>query len=627
MSSESTKKASLGGMAMAAMGVVYGDIGTSPLYTMKLVFDGHHPVPLNYDNLLGILSLVFWAMTITVSLKYIVFITRADNRGEGGIMALTALALRTVQGRPLLCTLIAVLGILGAALFYGDAVITPAMSVLSAIEGIEVATPMFKPYVVPLTIGILVGLFVIQRHGTARVGALFGPVMLFWFTALGAIGLWNVLAHPTVLAALNPWYALHFFTTQPMIAFLSLSAVVLAITGGEALYVDMGHFGRQPIKYAWLCYVFPMLYLNYLGQGALLLDNPDAIKNPFFMLVPESFLFPLVGLATVATVIASQAVISGAFSLTSQAMQLGYCPRIEVRYTSEQEKGQIYIPNINWLLMVAVILLVLACKSSSNLASMYGIAVTMAMMIDTILAFFVVFYLWHWRWWQAGLFLTLFLIVDIAFFGACITKLVDGGWFTLLLSFSVFMLLSTWRKGRGLLLDKLKQDAMPLPAFLDSLDYGGPHRVEGTGIYMTPNPDGVPRAMLHNLLHNKVLHERIIMLNVQMEDVPHVPEIDRVEVTAMKHGFNKVIVRFGFKDDPDVPAALGMCSEHGICYAPMETSFFLARETIIPSKKTRGMSLWREVLFKWMFRNADPATAFFKIPPNRVVELGSQVEM
>lgn len=627
MSSDSSKQASLAGMAVAAMGVVYGDIGTSPLYAMKEVFTGHHPVPLTPENVLGILSMMFWAMTITVSLKYVVFITRADNRGEGGIMALTALALRTAQDKPYLTGIIAALGIFGAALFYGDAVITPAMSVLSAIEGLEVATPMFKPYVVPITIGILAGLFCIQRHGTASVARLFGPVMLFWFTTLGVLGLISVIDHPSVLAAFNPWYAWHFFLNEPMIAFLAMSAVVLTITGGEALYVDMGHFGRQPIKYAWLCYVFPMLYLNYLGQGALLLDNPEAMKNPFFMLVPEWLLFPLVGLATCATVIASQAVISGAFSLTSQAMQLGYCPRIEVRYTSEREMGQIYIPNINWLLMVAVMLLVLVGQNSSNLAAMYGIAVTMAMMIDTVLAFMVVRHLWKWQWWQAAVFVVLFLIVDVAFFAACSTKIVDGGWFTLLLALSVFVLLSTWRAGRALLLNRLRQDAMPLNAFLDSLDYGGPHRIEGTGIYMTPNPDGVPRAMLHNLLHNKVLHERIVMLNVQMEDVPHVPEIDRVELHKLKHGFNLLVVRYGFKDEPDVPAALVMCKDFGFDYAPMETSFFLARETIIPCKKARGMSLWRETLFKWMFRNADPATAFFKIPPNRVVELGSQIEM
>lgn len=627
MSSDSNHKASLGGMALAAMGVVYGDIGTSPLYTMKEVFNGHHPLNPTPDNLLGILSMVFWAMTITVSLKYVVFITRADNRGEGGIMALTALALRTSSASPRLLSLISVLGIFGAALFYGDAVITPAMSVLSAVEGLEVATPLFKPYVVPITIGIIVGLFLFQRQGTASVAALFGPVMMFWFATLGALGVWNITKQPDVLAAINPWYAVNFFMHEPLAAFLAMGAVVLAITGGEALYADMGHFGRRPIKYAWLYYVFPLLYLNYLGQGALILSDPAAIQNPFFLLVPEFLLYPMVALATCATVIASQAVISGAFSLTSQAMQLGYCPRIQIRFTSEREKGQIYIPNINWLVLFAVLLLVVTYQTSSNLAAMYGIAVTLTMMIDTILAFIVVRSLWKWNWWQAGAFLAFFVVFDFAFFAACSTKILDGGWFPMVLGLSVFVVLNTWKTGRLMLLNRLRQDSMPLNAFLDSLDYGGPHRIEGTGIYLTPNPDGVPRAMLHNLLHNKVLHERIIMLNVQMEDVPHVPEIDRVEVHKLKHGFNLVIVRFGFKDEPDVPAALGMCGEYGVCYEPMETSFFLARETIIPCKKRRGMPPWREVLFTWMFRNADTATAFFKIPPNRVVELGSQIEI
>ncbi|HWU84624.1 MAG TPA: KUP/HAK/KT family potassium transporter, partial [Rhodocyclaceae bacterium] len=469
-------------MALAAMGVVYGDIGTSPLYTMKEVFDGHHPLALTHANLLGILSMVFWAMTITVSLKYVVFITRADNRGEGGIMALTALALRTAHDNPRLGWTISVLGIFGAALFYGDAVITPAMSVLSAVEGLQVATPMFTPYIVPITLGILVGMFLFQRRGTASVAALFGPVMLFWFATLGILGLLNVIDHPAVLAAINPWYAVQFFIAEPLHAFLAMGAVVLAITGGEALYADMGHFGRKPIMYAWLYFVFPMLYLNYLGQGALLLVNPAALQNPFFKLVPEFLLYPMVGLATCATVIASQAVISGAFSLTSQAIQLGYCPRIQVNFTSEHEKGQIYIPNINWLLLIAVMLLVITYQTSSNLAAMYGIAVTLTMMIDTVLAFIVVRSLWKWSWLQAGIFLTCFVIFDFAFFAACSTKILDGGWFPLVLGLSVFTLLSTWRAGRALLLKRLRQDAMPLDAFLDSLDYGGPHRIEGTGI-------------------------------------------------------------------------------------------------------------------------------------------------
>ena len=622
-----TSKTRLATISVAAMGVVYGDIGTSPLYTMREVFNGPHAIAVSPDNLLGILSLIFWALTITVSLKYVMFITRADNRGEGGIMALTSLALRTRGAGPGMLWLLSVLGIFGAGLFYGDAVITPAMSVLSAVEGLEVATPMFKPYVVPITIGILVGLFVFQPRGTASVGALFGPVMLFWFGTLGALGIWNILRHPGVIAAINPWYALQFFQANPTHAYLSLGAVVLAITGGEALYADMGHFGRKPIKWAWLGYVFPCLYLNYLGQGALILDNPAAVKNPFFMLVPDELLYPMVGLATAATVIASQAVISGAFSLTSQAMQLGYCPRIQVKFTSEREKGQIYIPNINWLLLLAVVVLVLGFKSSSNLASAYGIAVTLTMMIDTLLAFIVVRALWNWNWLQAGLFLALFLVVDIAFFSANLVKILDGGWFPLALGLGVFTLLATWKRGRTLLYEKLQQDSIPLEAFITSLGYGGPHRVEGTGIFMTTQIDGVPRAMLHNLLHNKVLHRRVILLNVIMEDIPHVDHSDRIVVEPLKEGFYRVIVKYGFKDDPNIPVALELCGQHGM--APiemMETSFFLGRETIVPNR-VPAMTLWRQILFMWMFRNADTATDFFKLPTNRVVELGTQVEL
>ncbi len=625
-SNGSTHSSSLMTLSLAAMGVVYGDIGTSPLYTMKEVFGGHHPVPVSADNVLGILSLIFWAMTITVSLKYVMFIMRADNRGEGGIMALTALALRTAEGNHRAIKWISIMGMFGAALFYGDAVITPAMSVLSAVEGLEVATPLLKPYVVPITLGIIIGLFVFQRQGTASVGALFGPVMLFWFSTLGILGAWNVFKHPDVIAAINPAYAFGFFLHNPLLGFFSLGAVVLAITGGEALYADMGHFGRHPIKLAWLRFVFPMLYLNYLGQGAVILENPEAIKNPFFMLVPVELLYPMVGLATAAAVIASQAVISGAFSLTSQAMQLGYCPRIQVMFTSEREKGQIYIPNINWLVLLAVIVLVLGFRTSSNLAAAYGLAVTLTMMIDTILAFIVVRSLWKWNAWQAGLFLGFFIVIDYAFFFANSVKILDGGWFPLVLGLLVFALLSTWKRGRSLLYRKLQQDSMPLDAFITSLSYGGPHRVEGTGVFMTTNPDGVPRAMLHNLLHNKVLHERIVLLNVQVEDVPHVPESRRVEVIPLEQGFFKVLVCYGFKDDPDIPQALALCEAKGLHYEMMETSFFLGRETIVRNNVS-ALTRWRQILFTWMFRNADTATAFFKIPANRVVELGTQIEL
>ena len=620
----------LAATALAAMGVVFGDIGTSPLYTMKEVFGGHHPLAVTPENVLGILSLVFWALTITVSLKYVLFITKADNKGEGGIMALTALALRTANASPRVLWMMSALGIFGAALFYGDAVITPAMSVLSAVEGLEVATPLLKPYVLPITVAILIVLFVFQRHGTAAVGALFGPVMMFWFATLGLLGLWNVIQHPSVLAAINPWYAVSFGIGHQGMAFLALGSVVLAITGGEALYADMGHFGRRAIKWAWFSFVFPLLYLNYLGQGALILDDPTAIQNPFFLLVPsEILLIPLVVLATIATVIASQAVISGAFSLTSQAMQLGYCPRIRVNFTSEREKGQIYVPNINWLLLLTVIIVVLGFRSSSNLASAYGIAVTLTMMIDTILAFVVVRALWKWSWPRAALFLVFFVVVDFAFFSANVIKILDGGWFPLVLGFSVFALLSTWRLGRRLLYEKLQQDSIPLDAFIASLADGGPHRVGGTGVFLTASPEGVPRALLHNLYHNKVLHERVVLLHVASEDVPHVPEDERVRVEALAAGFHRVFVRYGFKDDPNVPQVMDMCAGLGLRFEMMETSFFLGRETVVtmPISRRARMAYWRQILFTGMFRNADPATAFFKIPPNRVVELGAQVEL
>ncbi len=614
--------------AVATMGVVFGDIGTSPLYTMREVFGGtHHPVPVTPDNVLGILSLVFWALTITVSLKYVMFIMRADNKGEGGIMALTSLAMRVTQSNPRLLWLLSALGIFGAALFYGDAVITPALSVLSAVEGLEVATPAFKPYVVPIAIGILIGLFLFQRKGTASVAALFGPVMLFWFATLAVIGIWNITKHVGVLVAINPEYAVHFFAAKPLLAFLALGAVVLAITGGEALYADMGHFGWRPIKRAWFYFVFPALYLNYLGQGALLLDHPEAIRNPFFMSAPEALLYPLVGLATIATIIASQAVISGAFSLTSQAIQLGYVPRIRITFTSAQEKGQIYLATINWLLLIAVVALVLLFRTSSNLASAYGIAVTLTMMIDTLLAFIVVRALWGWSWGKAILFLAFFVSVDIAFFSANIIKVLDGGWFPLVMGGIIFTLLATWKRGRAVLNEKLHQDSMPLGAFIQSLDYGSPHRVEGTSIFMTTNPDGVPRAMLHNLLHNKVLHETIVLLNVRVEDVPFVPDTERVAVKQLPEGFFQVVVRYGFKDEPNIPVALSQCSPWGLRYELMETSFFLGRETIVPRSKGGHMPHWRQLLFTFMFRNAEAATTYFKIPINRVIELGTQIRL
>ncbi len=612
-------------VALAAMGVVFGDIGTSPLYTMKEVFNGPHAVPVTPDNVLGILSLVFWALTIVVSLKYVVYIMRADNRGEGGIMALTSLALRTNKS-PRLGTVMAALGLFGAALFYGDGVITPAISVLSAVEGLEVATPAFRPYVAPISLVVLTGLFVIQRSGTARVGAIFGPVMLFWFTTLGVLGAMNVVRHPDVLQAFNPAYAVSFFADNHWHGFLALGAVVLAITGGEALYADMGHFGRRPIKVAWFGYVFPALYLNYLGQGALILADPSTVKNPFYLLVPDPLVLPMVGLSTLATIIASQAVISGAFSLTKQAIQLGYSPRMHVVHTSDKEVGQIYVPNVNWMLLGAVVALVLGFHSSSALASAYGIAVTLTMMIDTILAFVVVRALWQWGWAAAVTFLTLFFVVDFAFFSANSVKIIDGGWFPLAMGLGVHTLLMTWKKGREALNERMRQDTMPLNLFIQSMFHDPPLRVPGTGVFMTTAPDGVPRALLHNMLHNKVLHARVVLVNVITEDIPFVTDAERVRVEELDFGFYRVFVRYGFKDDPDIPKALAMCEDQGLPFELMEASFFLGRETLIP-RTGSSMALWREKLFIVMFRNAHSAADFFCIPPNRVVEFGTQIEL
>lgn len=612
-------------VALAAMGVVFGDIGTSPLYTMKEVFNAHHGLAVTPDNVLGVLSLVFWALTVVVSLKYVVFIMRADNRGEGGIMALTSLALRTTRS-PRLASAMAAVGLFGAALFYGDGVITPAISVLSAVEGLEVATPAFKPYVLPISLIVLTGLFLIQSKGTARVGAVFGPVMLFWFATLGVLGAMNVVRHPDVLRAINPAYALAFFEANRGLGFLALGAVVLAITGGEALYADMGHFGRRPIKMAWFGFVFPALYLNYLGQGALILDDPEAVKNPFYLLVPEPLLYPMVALSTLATIIASQAVISGAFSLTKQAVQLGYSPRIHVVHTSEKEVGQIYVPNVNWMLLASVVALVLGFRSSSALASAYGIAVTLTMMIDTVLAFFVVRTLWNWGLGTSLAFLLTFFAVDFAFFSANTVKIFDGGWFPLVLGLAIHTLLMTWKRGRAALAERMRVDTMPLDLFIQSMFHDPPIRVPGTGVFMTTAPDGVPRALLHNLLHNKVLHARVVLVNVITDDVPYVPVSERVRVEELDFGFFRVFVRYGFKDDPDIPAALAMCESQGLPFDLMESSFFLGRETLIP-KASSSLGLWRERLFILMFRNAHSAADFFCIPANRVVEFGTQVEL
>ncbi|MCK0505889.1 potassium transporter Kup [Aromatoleum anaerobium] len=615
----------IAGLAVAAIGVVYGDIGTSPLYTLKEVFNGPHAVPVTPQNVYGILSLVFWALVLVVSAKYVLFITRADNRGEGGIMALTSLVLRAVPpGRK--AWVLSALGVFGAALFYGDGMITPAISVLSAVEGLEVATPAFRPYVLPIALAVLCGLFVIQRHGTGSVGRIFGPVMLVWFVLLAVLGIAGITLHPEIIGALDPRWALRFFADMPLVGWLSLGAVVLAITGGEALYADMGHFGRRPIKFAWFLVVFPSLYLNYLGQGALILDHPDNVRNPFYLLVPDALVYPMVAMATLATIIASQAVISGAYSLTRQAMQLGYAPRMRTIFTSEREMGQIYVPSINWMLLGAVIALVVGFRSSSALASAYGIAVTLTMMIDTLLAFVVVRALWGWGRLQAGLFLGVFLAVDVAFFSATTVKILAGGWFPLLIGALIFTLLTTWKRGRELLNSRIRTDTMPLDSFIRSMFNSPSPRVDGTAVFMTTWLEGVPRALLHNLVHNKVLHRRVVLLTVETADVPRVPDSERVVVEELDYGFYRVRVNYGFKDDPDLPAALLQCADFGLKFDMMETSFFLGRETLV-SRVGSGMPRWREKLFIVMFRNAGSAADYFHIPPNRVVELGTQVEL
>ncbi|MCE5182319.1 MAG: potassium transporter Kup [Betaproteobacteria bacterium] len=614
------------GLMVAAIGVVFGDIGTSPLYTLKEVFHGAHGIAPTHEHVLGALSLVLWALLIVVSLKYVVFIMRADNNGEGGIMALLALTLKSAPGDTRSRWLLMSMGIFGAALFYGDGVITPAISVLSAVEGLKIATPAFEPYVIPITLAVLTGLFLFQRKGTASVGALFGPVMIVWFATLALLGVINIYHEPGVLHAVNPLHGVYFFAEHKWYGFLALGAVVLAVTGGEALYADMGHFGRMPIRTAWFFLVLPSLLLNYFGQGALMIGNPAAVENPFYLLAPSWALYPMVALATLATVIASQAVISGAFSVTRQAMQLGYCPRLEVRHTSEKEIGQVYVPAINWALLIAIIALVLGFRSSSNLAAAYGIAVTGTMAIDTILAVVVARALWGWSWPTRIAVAAFFLIIDLAFFSANAMKIPQGGWFPLVVGIAVFTLLSTWKRGRALLFDRLRDSAIALEPFLAGIAAHPPLRVSGTAVFLTANLDGVPHAMLHNLIHNKVLHERVALLTVITEDVPHVPEIDHAEVLPLGEGFFRIIVRYGFKDEPDIPKTLMQCEEYGLAFHMMETSFFISRETLIATMAP-GMALWREKLFISMARNAGSVTAYFKIPTNRVVELGTQIEL
>ncbi|MFJ5445602.1 potassium transporter Kup [Methylobacillus methanolivorans] len=625
MQASSNTKPALPLLALAALGVVFGDIGTSPLYTMKEVFAvSPHPVPLTHDNVFGILALILWSFIMVVSLKYTVFVMRADNNGEGGIMALLALASRNIKGERKRLVMYA--GIIGACMFYADGMITPAISVLSAVEGMEVAAPGLDQFIVPITLAVLFALFWLQSKGTAVAGALFGPVMLLWFGTLAALGVANIMHEPRVLEALNPLYAIQFFIHAPWVAFVALGSVVLAVTGVEALYADMGHFGPKPIRYAWFGFVLPALILNYFGQGALVLHDAEAIKNPFYLMAPEWMLYPLITLATLATVIASQAVISGAFSISAQALQLGYLPRMRILHTSEQQKGQIYMPYINWSLMVAVMALVVGFGSSGDLAAAYGIAVTGNMLFTTLLAGIVFHGIWHWSWPRTIALISIFLIIDLAFFSANILKIPDGGWVPILIGIVIFTLMTTWKSGRGLLLERLRNDAMLLEPFIDAIGAHPPQRVHGTGIFMTPNPHGVPHAMLHNLKHNKILHERNILLTVNIADVPYIEERSRLGLEELRHGFYRITVNYGFKDDPDLPRDLELTKQLGLELDTMDTSFFIGKETLFVSRSS-GMAYWRNKLFVGMFRNADSITNQFKLPPNRVIELGTQVTL
>lgn len=621
-------KARLGALSLAAAGVVYGDIGTSPLYTLKECFNPSHGISPNADNVLGIASMVVWALLLIVTLKYVVLLMRADNRGEGGILALLALALRSVGPGRAAAGPVMALGLIGAGLFFGDGMITPAVSVLSAIEGIEVLTPALGPVVVPLSLAVLIGLFLMQSRGSERVGRLFGPVMVVWFVTIGLLGLVQIFDNPAIVGAFDPRYAVTFLLDHGWIAFLTLGSVVLAVTGAEALYADMGHFGKVSIRLVWSVLVLPALLLNYLGQSALVLADPAAAQNPFYMLVPGWAVVPMVFLSTAAAVIASQAVISGVFSLSRQAMQLGYSPRLAIHHTSDEEEGQIYVPRANWGLMLGVVALVVGFQSSSGLATAYGIAVTGTMAATSILVMVVARTLWRWPLWLCVGLGGVMLAVDLAFFAANLMKFGHGGWFPLLVGAGMLLLMGTWRKGRAILDRRLAEGAIPLPNFLEQQKVNpSVIRVDGTAIYMTGNSQTVPLALLHNLKHNKVLHRRVVFMTVTVEDIPRVHGRDRLTVENLSDGFYRISVRYGFIQEPDIPKVLRLCKAlHGLEFDMMDTTFFLGHETLAPSAH-HDMPEWRERLFVVMSRNAVPATEFFHIPPGRVVELGSQIRL
>ncbi|KVQ09682.1 potassium transporter Kup [Burkholderia ubonensis] len=621
-------KPALPALALAALGVVYGDIGTSPLYTLSTVFDPVNGLALNAFNLVGIVSLIFWSLMVVVSLKYVALILRANNHGEGGIMALLALAASSVASRPRLRRALLVVGVMGASLFFGDSVITPAISVLSAVEGLEVVAPVLKTYVIPVTLAALIALFIMQKHGTSGIGAVFGPVMVSWFVVIGIAGAVNIAQMPAILFALDPLRGLAFCLHHRWLAFVALGAVVLSLTGAEALYADMGHFGKRPIRVTWFGVVFPSLALNYLGQGALLLAHPGALQNPFYRLFPQWAIPPMIALATIATVVASQAVISGTYSMTKQAMQLGFLPRMNIVYTSGQEMGQIYVPGINWTLLAAVVAAVLGFGSSTALGSAYGIAVTGTMLITTFLTFFVVRYAWHYDWLLCVLATAFFFAIDAMFFSANLLKIVEGGWFPLAIGTVVFTIMATWGRGWEMLLAeaRVRAGTTPLKPYLNALLARSPARVSGTAIFLTPTPEAVPHALVNNLMHNRVLHERVMFVTVITAQVPWVPDSERVRVQLLCPGCHQVTITYGFKDEVDLPKALSESNAAGLAFVPAETSWFLSRASVVPTPG-HGMALWRERLFAVMLHNVGNIASFFKLPANRVIEVGARVEI
>ena len=624
------KSSSVAALAFGAIGIVFGDIGTSPIYAFRETFAGHHPLTPDAEHIFGVVSLIFWSMTLVVGVQYVSILMRADNKGQGGSLALVALISRSI-GRTSYGWLLILLGVFATALFYGDSMITPAISVLSAVEGLTVVNPGLQPLVVPIAVGLLVFLFFIQSRGTARIGTLFAPIMVLYFGTIAVLGIYQIVFNPQILLALNPWYAVRFFLNDGWFAFLALGSVVLAVTGAEALYSDMGHFGRGPLRLSWFGFVMPALLINYFGQGAMIIGMPpevaaETIRNPFFLLAPDVLRLPLVLLATGATFIASQAVISGAFSITHQAIQLGYIPRLSIKHTSASESGQIYIPLINWVLMIAVILLVLSFQSSSNLAAAYGIAVTGAMLIDTCLMAVLLIAMWKWKLWMAIPIIVTFVVVDGAYFLANATKIPDGGWFPLVIGAVTFTLLTTWARGRKLMRETMIESALPIEVFVKSAQ-GSATRVKGTAIFMASATTGVPTALLHNMKHNKVIHERVVILTVQIMEVPYVTDANRFHVEDLGHGFYRMVLRYGFMQSTDVPAALKDVKE--LCggkFEMLQTSFFLSRQTLLTAERP-GMPIWREKIFAWMLRNSASPMEFFNLPSNRVVELGSQLEI